>query len=101
MKNDQSDFGAPKIDNTPTGWMNMYGQLFVGISRGQKPTWVKIVSILFCLVFLTIPGAFLLFVSIAGYRENGFIGILMPLFIGLVLALSGLSGVMINSKKSK
>lgn len=101
MKNDQSDFGAPKIDNTPTGQVDMYGQLFGGISRSQKPTWVKIVSILFCLAFLIIPGAFLLFVSIAGYGENGFIGILIPLFIGLVLTLSGLSGVVINTKRSK
>lgn len=101
MKNDQSDFGAPKVDNTPTGRVTMYGQLFRGISDNRnKPMWVRVASIAFCLICLMIPGLFLLFASFVGYQEGGIINTLPALVIGFVLIFTGFGGIKANSKKN-
>jgi hypothetical protein len=99
MKKDQSEFGAPVVDNTPTGRVGMLGEFFRGVSDTRdKSKWVKLTSIIFCLVFLILPGVFALFISFVGYQENGLLNVIVPIVGGLIFVLAGVVGIKANLK---
>lgn len=100
MKETESQFGLPKVDNTPTGLVEMEGSFFRGMTNSSsKPLWVRVLSVIFFIFCFVIPGIFLVFIGLFAYKEGGVMSMLMPLSIGLVLMFAGLGGLKTNLKK--
>lgn len=81
------------------GIIGMEGNLYRGIAGNarNKPTWVKVASVIFCLICLFFPGLFLLvlvsYIATTTYKDGGILVMLIPFGIGLVLAFAGLAGI--------
>jgi hypothetical protein len=68
----------------------------VGNAKRKKSIFLRTGLIIFCTVYLFLPGVFFLFASGAAYVEGGFVMMLIPLCIGLVMGAAGISGVWNN-----
>ena len=110
MNPEKNNFGLPEVDNTPTGLLNMQGDMLRGMTDNSKERslFVRILTIFFSLVILLIPGLLLAWFGVEWYLNEGQrVGVAMnisgviPSVIAILMIIGGIYGIMVNLRKGK